>query len=131
MFWVRISILLFAAAASRTVWDGVYTKDQAARGQSVYLEECAKCHGQNLLGGEAAPPVAGADFLKGWNGKTAADLYNMMIKSMPEDNPGGLATGQYADLVAYIFSANEFPAGDKELEHEASAMKEIRIEPRH
>src|SRR5437762_2337919 len=36
--------------ASRSVWDGVYTKDQAGRGQTAYREECAKCHAANLMG---------------------------------------------------------------------------------
>ena len=122
--------MLFAAAASRTVWDGVYTKEQSTRGESTYLEECARCHGQNLLGGEAAPPVAGADFLKGWNGKTAGELFERIRKTMPEDNPGGLSARQSADVLAYLFSANRFPVGEKELEREAEALKDIRIEPR-
>ena len=37
-----------AGAFTRSVWDGVYTKEQAHRGQTVYGQECAKCHGENL-----------------------------------------------------------------------------------
>ncbi len=47
------------AAGSRSVWDGVYTKEQSSRGQTAYREECAKCHAENLMGGEGAPPLAG------------------------------------------------------------------------
>ena len=130
MFWARTSILLFAAAASRTVWDGVYTKEQARRGQTVYLEDCAKCHGQNLQSGEDAPALAGADFLKRWNGATAGELFEIMRKTMPSDDAGSLSSRQYADLVAFIFSANDFPAGEKELVPDAAALKEIHIEPR-
>ena len=35
---------------------------------------------------------------------------------MPSDDPGNLSTRQYADVVAYILSFNEFPVGQKELD---------------
>src|SRR4051794_17150181 len=116
------------AAAARSVWDGVYTKEQARRGQTVYQQECAKCHGENLGGGEASPPLVGAEFLRNWNGKSAGDLYERTRKTMPSDDPGNLSTRQYADLVAYIFSVNDFPPGDKELDRDVAALNEIRIE---
>ena len=117
-----------AAAATRSVWDGVYTKEQAGRGLAVYRQECLKCHGENLAGGESSPPLAGAVFLRTWNGKTAGALYENVRKTMPEDDPGNLSTRQYADLVAYIFSANEFPAGQKELDRDVAVLNEIQIE---
>src|SRR5438067_1224067 len=132
---VSISILIDAcfavclvAAASRSVWDGVYTKEQAGRGKAIYLQECQKCHGENLAGGEAAPPLVGAEFLRSWNGKTAGALYENLRKTMPSDDPGGLSTRQYADLVAYIFAGNDFPAGQKELDRDIAALNEIQIE---
>ena len=133
MHRVHGSILCFLvscslAAASRTVWDGVYTKAQATRGQTAYAEECMKCHGENLGGGEAGPPLAGKEFLEKWNGKTAGNLFGEIRKTMPSDDPGNLSSRQYADLVAYILSVNEFPAGQKELEREMAALDEIRIE---
>jgi quinoprotein glucose dehydrogenase len=129
MHLARISILLLAAAASRTVWDGVYTKEQAARGQMVYLEECARCHGAELAGNEA-PALTGEEFLKEWNGKSAGDLFEVIRKSMPDDDPGVLSEHDYVDVMAFVFGANHFPTGDKELEPEIAALKEIRIEPR-
>jgi cytochrome c len=32
-------------AAKMTVWDKVYTDDQAKRGEAVYAKSCAACHG--------------------------------------------------------------------------------------
>jgi len=116
------------AAGSRSVWDGVYTKAQATRGRAVYAEECMKCHGETLGGGEAGPVLAGAQFLEKWNGKTAGMLFAVIRKSMPSDDPGNLSSRQYSDLVAYILSMNEFPAGAKELERDTTALEEIRIE---
>ena len=70
------------------------------------------------------------EFLRHWNGKTAGALYENIRKTMPSDDPGSLSTRQYADLVAYILGANEFPAGDKELDRDAAALNDIRIEPK-
>ncbi|HMC63235.1 MAG TPA: cytochrome c [Candidatus Solibacter sp.] len=133
MHRVRVTILpLLAAcslaAASRSVWDGVYTKEQAGRGQKAYQEECMKCHGENLAGGEAAPPLAGAEWVAKWNGKTAGDLFGLTRKTMPTDDPGNLSSRQYSDIVAYILSGNEFPAGQKELDRDPAVLNEIRIE---
>jgi mono/diheme cytochrome c family protein len=117
-----------AAAVARSVWDGVYTRQQANRGQATYREVCLKCHGENLGGGEAGPPLAGEEFLRKWNGKTVGDLSGVIIKTMPADDPGNLSSREYSDMVAYILSVNEFPAGQKELDRDVAALNEIRIE---
>jgi quinoprotein glucose dehydrogenase len=116
------------SATARSVWDGVYTKEQAQRGQAAYRENCAKCHGENLAGGEAGPPLAGEDFLRSWNGKTAGDLFTRLRKTMPSEDPGSLSTREYSDIVAFLFSTNEFPAGVKELDRDPTSLNEIRIE---
>ena len=126
IFCIFVSCCL--GAGSRSVWDGVYTKAQATRGQTAYREECLKCHAENLGGGEGGPPLAGKEFLEKWIGKTAGDLYGLTRKTMPSDDPGNLSTRQYSDLVAYILSVNEFPAGQKELDREMASLNEIRIE---
>ena len=133
MHRVPVSLLCFVAscslaAAARSVWDGVYTKGQAARGQTAYQEVCLQCHGENLGGGEGGPPLAGKEFLEKWNGKTAGNLFTLIRKTMPSDDPGNLSTRQYSDLVAYILSMNEFPAGQRELDREIASLDEIRIE---
>jgi mono/diheme cytochrome c family protein len=130
IFAVTMLAACLGTAAGRSVWDGVYTQAQARRGQNLYQEECAKCHGENLGGGESSPPLAGELFLRHWNGKTAGALYENTRKTMPEEDPGSLSTRQYADLVAYILSANDFPAGDRELDRDVAVLNEIRIEPK-
>jgi mono/diheme cytochrome c family protein len=125
---VFLAVLVPLLALSRTAKDGVYTKEQAARGQAVYREECAKCHAENLTGGDGSPELTGPDFLKRWNGKTVGDLFEFMRKTMPTDDPGHLSIRQYSDLAAFLLSANEFPAGAKELDRDLAAMKEILIE---
>lgn len=116
------------AGVRRSVWDGVYSKEQATRGQAVYREECAKCHSENLGGGEGSPALAGREFLKGWNGKTLGDLLERIVKTMPADDPGNLARRQYADITAYILNSNEFPAGPKDLDSNPSTLRDVAIE---
>ena len=48
-------------------------------------------------------------------GKSALDLLERTRRTMPTDNPGELGNRQYADIVAYLLSANRFRAGAADL----------------
>ena len=98
------------------------------RGQTAYREECARCHSENLGGGEGSPALAGSEFLKNWNGKTVGDLLDRIVKTMPADDPGNLARRQYADITAYLLNSNEFPAGLKDLDSTPSTLRDVAIE---
>src|SRR5688500_9619412 len=54
------------ATADRSIRDGVYADEQARRGQALYRQECASCHGETLAGGQHAPALTGDYFLRGW-----------------------------------------------------------------
>lgn len=43
-------------AIGASLWTGLYSKEQADRGRKVYNAQCARCHGEGLLGGEGSPP---------------------------------------------------------------------------
>jgi S-disulfanyl-L-cysteine oxidoreductase SoxD len=122
------SYRLFAQAESRSVWDGVYTEAQAGRGQASYNQHCAACHGDTLSGGEMAPALAGSDFLSNWSGLTAGDLFERIRTTMPLNNPGGLSRPVMCDILAYILSANKFPAGQTELPTATEVLRLIRID---
>jgi mono/diheme cytochrome c family protein len=106
----------------------VYTEEQARRGESLYQKECKTCHGDTLAGGESAPPLTGGAFLANWNGLTLGDLFERIRKTMPQNAPGKLNRQQNADILAFVLSANKFPAGKKELSRQAEFLKEIRFE---
>ena len=114
------------AAASVTA--GVYTADQAKRGQTLYADSCAKCHLDDLSGGATSPPLKGSDFLSGWKGKSVGALFDEVRMTMPFDSPGSLTAAQYADVLAYLFSENKFPAGAKELDKDPAPLQQIKIE---
>jgi quinoprotein glucose dehydrogenase len=113
---------------ARSVWDGVYTDQQAKRGEPVYQKECGACHGDALTGGESAPPLSGGAFLANWNGLTLADLFDRIRKTMPQTTPGKLTRQQSADVLAFMLSVNKFPAGKTELYRQSEMLREIRFE---
>jgi cytochrome c len=117
-----------APVYTRSVWDGVYTEEQAKRGEPVYRKECAACHGEQLNGGESAPPLAGGAFLSNWNGLTLGDLFDRVRKTMPQTSPGRLSRQQDADILAFMLSMNKFPSGKTELYRQTEMLKEIRFE---
>ncbi len=47
---------------------------------------------------------------------------------MPADNPGKLTREQDADVLAFMLSVNQFPAGQSELEHRTEVLKQIKLE---
>ena len=113
---------------SRSIWDGVYTEEQAKRGQDTYLDECSSCHAVNLLGDESAKALLGDEFMAGWNGKTVGDLFERTRATMPKDGPGRLAPQQYADVIAFLLKSNNLPSGSAPLDREADLLKQIRWE---
>lgn len=114
--------------SSRSVWDGVYTQEQARRGAAVYNEHCTSCHGPQLEGGETAGPLVGGQFTSNWNGVSVGDMLERTRMSMPQDHPGTLSRQKIADVIAYVFSANRFPAGKTELTRQPELAKQIKFE---
>ena len=96
-----------------SVWDGVYSSDQADRGQKVYEATCARCHGADLTGGRARPLV-GESFVRDWGGLTL-DRVLTRAKTMPPGAAGSLAEERYLDILAYVLSKNDFPIGTGDL----------------
>ena len=119
------------AQPTRTVWDGVYTEAQSRRGETIYFATCVLCHKPELTGSEIVPALIGDDFLARWNRRTAGDLFERMRTSMPPVATARLAPQAYADVLAYILSWNQFPAGRYELAGEFTALTVIRMSPGH
>lgn len=115
-------------AFDKTTWDSVYTTAQASHGDSVYRASCVKCHGPELKGTDTdGGPLVGKDFLDGWNGMTLDQLYNKIDRTMPSDNPKTLPAQSVADVMAFILSKNEFPAGSAALSLNLDSLKVIKL----
>lgn len=104
-----------------------YTEEQADRARTVFIDNCARCHGRALQGTGAAPSLAGGNFIARWQEKPLADLYFIASALMPLDDPGALDAETYADLLAYVLQQNGFEAGDDELPADAEALERYVI----
>ena len=113
------------AQQTRTAKDGVYTAEQAMRGDAVYKDTCVACHGA-ALAGDLAPPLAGEVFLDLWGPLALSELFDKIRNTMPADAPGTLTRPQTVDLVAYILQANTLPAGRAALQE--AALKQIALD---
>jgi S-disulfanyl-L-cysteine oxidoreductase SoxD len=116
-----------AADAPKTTADGVYTADQAARGKTVYGDNCASCHMDDLSGSGQALPLAGDAFTETWEGQSVNDLFDLIHNTMPQDKPGTLTPDQTVDVISYVLQYNKFPAGSDELKNDPAALKNIMI----
>jgi len=96
----------------RTVWDGVYTEAQAARGTMAFGQSCSGCH---ALAVQGKAPLVGDSFWKSFSQKTVGDLLDYVSANMPNGAPASLTASTYADIVAVLLKSNGFPAGTSEL----------------
>jgi mono/diheme cytochrome c family protein len=102
------------AQGRRTVWDKIYTAEQAAKGKTDYETSCSGCHGITLEGGRGRP-LNGNAFITKWDFQSVNQLYNEIKTRMPRDQPGSLTADAYLGIVTYILQTNKFPAGDTPL----------------
>mgnify|MGYP003338935112 FL=1 len=114
-------------AQQKTQWDGVYTEDQAKRGEPLYAEKCSSCHGPDMNGGEMAPGLTGGEFQANWNDLTLGDLFERMRISMPQNNPGSLSRQQNADILAAMLKKGNYPTGKTELPTQTEMLNQYKF----
>jgi cytochrome c len=119
--------------------------DQAARGQMLFTQQCAECHGAAGEGGKtktgkAVPKLVGLSTgalpeapppgskMRKTPFKTVGDVATFVQKSMPMDNPGSLSMQQVYDVLAFDLKANGIDLKDKQLDAQNAATMDI---PRH
>jgi cytochrome c len=123
-----VSCVFVSLARGASVWDGVYTEAQAKRGESLYYERCAACHGSQLEGGDMTPTLVGGLFTSTWNDLPLSDLFERIRITMPLNQPSTLSRQQTADVTAFLLKSNNWPAGQTELPRELEPLKEIQIQ---
>ena len=106
-------------AQERTTLDGVYTEDQADRGEASFRSFCSNCHIPGEFHGEF--------FQQRVSGDPVEWLFDYIRFSMPDDSPGSLSRQMYVDIMAYILRLNEYPAGEEELVGTSEALGAIRF----
>lgn len=122
-------LALTTAAAGRAQQpEGLYTVEQAGRGQAIYERRCTQCHGAALEGASASALV-GVPFARTWGrpGLTLDDLFYVLRTTMPNDAPGSLEQSDYLAVLAYLLRRNGYPAGRQELSAEYSHLHAVQL----
>lgn len=103
-------------AQEKTIADGVFTEAQVESGKGVYDSTCSACHRMNEY----------RSVLRAFQGNSVMVLWDLIVASMPADNPGSLADDEYTDIIAFILADQGFPTGDTPLEPYGN-MDQIKI----
>ena len=110
--------------AGRTVLDGVYTAEQANRGEAAYNMNCAPCHRETLEGNAEALSLKGERFVESWRDDRLSSLLTHMRMRMPRrpvGEPGSLKESTYVEILSYLLKANGYPAGSADLTLDSAA----------
>ena len=104
--------------------------DQASRGQALYADKCADCHGDKgegagpvpaLVGKSALPlnPAAGSSRKTPFH--TAADVIAFVKTSMPPKKPNTLSDDEASAIVAFALSANGVDVSGRTIDPSSAA----------
>ena len=115
-----------AAQDGKSIWDGVYTTEQAQRGREQFEVSCGHCHADDLGGGDG-PALLGAGSMRNWLEDSLQSLYDHVRREMPGDFPGSLSEDQAVDLTGFLLQANGLPAGSEPLEPDPRLLAGIMI----
>ena len=110
--------------------DGVYTNEQADRGEVLYGDQCAVCHGAiRQFVPEMAALLGDHNFRNAWRGRSLGEMFGYIRETMPQDAPGTLTAAQTAEIVAHILRGNRLPAGETALPEDEETLNGIPFDP--
>jgi mono/diheme cytochrome c family protein len=109
-----------APPVTRSTRAGVYTADQAAKGQELYTMHCMSCH--------PAVTHTGPEFTAKWNGRPFWELYSLVRETMPKHEPGSLSDLEYITVLAYLLKMNGMPPGPAPMSTDSTQLSRITIE---
>ncbi len=116
-----------AQDGGKSVWQGVFTPEQAERGAGLYAQRCGACHGAALNGTGEAPALIGGEFVSHWDTLTVGDLYDRVRTTMPQNDPQSMTREEYADVLAFLLKNNGFPEGGQPLDRRSEVLAMIGI----
>ena len=116
--------------AAPSVRDGIYTVEQADRGEALYGDRCTVCHGEiRAIVPEMAALLGDHTFRNFWRGRSLGEMFGYIQETMPQDAPGTLTAAQAAEIVAHILRGNRLPAGDAALPDDEETLNGIPFDP--
>jgi quinoprotein glucose dehydrogenase len=123
----ELALTMAQTVATPSVLAGIYSEEQAIRGQTLYNERCWQCHGETLAGLDQAPALVGPQFAGNWQGEPLSALVTK-IDTMPPDKPGSLTRAESVDILSYVLWYNGLPASEQMLGSEQDILKKIPFE---
>ena len=121
-------LLVFSTSVfgADTPASGTFTDEQFERGQALYNQQCAQCHGAEL-DSAAAPALIGPTFRKTWAllGANVAELYIRISSTMPPRQGGDLQESEYLELLAYVLGRNNVLPGSEALRNDYPYLSAI------
>lgn len=126
---VCLAALLVAPAASLAQGTAAlsYTQEQADAGKRAYAAHCVMCHGSQLANGPVNAPLKGPGFMQKYGGRSASELFNVTVRTMPSSNPGSLDAQTYAALIAFILRENAIVAGESPLPSDPRELAKMMV----
>jgi quinoprotein glucose dehydrogenase len=107
---------------------GVFSNEQAKRGEAAYSANCVTCHGEELRSADReVPHLSDKGFKFSWIGKTVAEKYELIRNTMPPKAEHSLSDQVYLDIVTYVLKFNNVPSGNQELKPNLETLKQITI----
>ena len=114
--------------AAKSTEKGVFSNEQAKRGETAYNANCVTCHGEELRSTDReVPHLSDKSFKFSWIGKTIGEKFEFVRETMPPKAERSLSDQVYLDIVTYILKFNKVPAGDQELKPDLEILKQITI----
>ena len=110
-----------------SVWDGVYTAEQAERGKATFDVSCSRCHNSDLSGSDRGPTLVGEKFLATWMDGSLEPLFSFIRDMMPQGSANIVSDDSKADILAYILQRNSFPPGKTALTANVARLDTIQI----
>jgi mono/diheme cytochrome c family protein len=127
--WIAVAVVAVATVSGQAPTPVSYTRAQAARGEQVYQQRCAACHGEDVNGdgNGITPALFGPAFAANWGGLPLSELLQRIQLEAGQSKPAGLTRAQQADVLAFLLQVNEIVEGPTELPADLGALSRVRL----
>jgi ankyrin repeat protein len=115
------------AGSEQSIWGGVYSEDQAGRGEKSYMQACARCHADDLQGSSNAPALVGDAFFVKHDGSPVDEVVERIRRTMPQEAPDSLSHEVYTDIVAFMLKQSGVPAGPADLPADRDKLRQLMV----
>jgi mono/diheme cytochrome c family protein len=126
---VVAALVAVAAVSGQAPANISYTRGQAARGERLYQQRCAECHGEDVNGdgNGITPALFGPAFAANWGGLPLSELLQRIQLEAGQSKPAGLTRAQQAEVLAFLLQMNEIVDGAAELPADIDTLSRVRL----